>query len=590
MRNKMQMHTEKVDIRKDSKALLFFCNPYKKSIYFAFVFAIAGSILTVVSPSYLSDITDIILTGLSGEMDIDGIFSIAGFMIFLYVTSFVLSYLQVLLMASTTQNLVKNLRKDVKNKLDRLPLKYFDTNSFGDILSRLTNDIDTIGQTLNQSLSGLVSAVCLLLGTVVMMAWSNAILAIVAIVSSLVGFVFMALIMSKSQKFFALQQGNLGEMNGHIEEIYSGHKIVRAYNNEKSVTADFDKINIKLRHSEWKSQFLSGLMMPIMNFTGNFSYVCVCLTGAYLAVEGHITFGVIVEFMVYIRLFTQPLSQIAQGLNNLQLTIASSKRVYEIVTAEEMVKDSVVHSLSNIKGEVIFSNVTFGYQKEKVIIDNFSAHIKPGQKIAIVGPTGSGKTTIVNLLMRFYDIDAGTIKIDGISIMDVSRENLRDNFCMVLQDTWIFEGSVRENIVYNNENISDERLIEIAKAAGIHHHIKTLPYGYDTILNENVSLSEGQKQLFTIARAMVKNAPILILDEATSSVDTRIESIIQKAMDNLMKERTSFVIAHRLTTIKNSDVILVLKDGVLIEEGNHDKLVEKGGFYADLYNSQFDNA
>lgn len=481
------------------------------------------------------------------------------------------------------------MRKDISQKINVLPLKYFDSTSYGDILSRVTNDVDTIGQTLNQSIGSLVSAITLLIGSVFMMFKTNWIMAVVAMGASLIGFAIMMFIIAHSQKYFTRQQKLVGEINGHVEEVYAGHNVVKAYNAEHNLYKKFYKINTELYACMWKSQFMSGLMMPLMHFIGNFGYVAVCVVGAALAMNGTISFGVIVAFMIYVRLFTQPLATIAQSATSLQSTGAASYRVFEFLNEEELADESgKTARLETARGDIAFRNVQFGYNADKMIIQDFSAKVKAGQKIAIVGPTGAGKTTMVNLLMRFYETNKGEILVDGVPLSSLTRENVHALFCMVLQDTWLFEGSIWDNIVYSKKGVARDDVIAACKAVGIHHFIKTLPEGYDTILHENDSLSAGQKQLITIARAMVENAPMLILDEATSSVDTRTEILIQEAMDKLMTGRTSIIIAHRLSTIKNADLILVMKDGDIIESGNHNELMEKNGFYADLYNSQFE--
>ena len=471
-------------------------------------------------------------------------------------------------------------------------MKYFDKNLSGDILSRVTNDVDTIAQSMNQSLASLVSSVTLFIGSIIMMFYTNYIMALTAILSSLIGFVFMIKILSKSQKYFTARQVELGKLNGHIEEIYSGLNVVKVYNGKNESDKKFDELNKSVYECNRKSQFLSGLMMPIMNFIGNFGYVAVCIVGALLVSKDMITFGVIIAFITYVRLFTNPLSQIAQGLTSLQSTAAASERVFEFLEEPELEKENVTKMLDKVKakGEVEFNHVKFGYDSDKIIISDFNAKIKPGQKVAIVGPTGAGKTTMVNLLMRFYEINSGDIKIDGVNIKDLSRENIHDLFTMVLQDTWLFNGTVKENIVYNNENVTDEEVIDVCKKVGVHHFIKTLPNGYDSVLSDIDSVSSGQRQLLTIARGMIDHKPLLILDEATSNVDTRTEELVQKAMDKLSEGKTSFIIAHRLSTIKNADLILVMKDGNIIEQGNHDELIKENGFYANLYNSQFDKA
>ena len=574
---------------KSWKKLILYCKFCIPQIIVAFIFAIIGTIFTIVGPNKLSQITDLITDGLISGIDLEKVQKIAVFLSVLYGLGFVFNYIQGFIMATVTQRLSKSLRTDISEKINRLPLKYFDSTSYGDVLSRVTNDVDTIGQTMNQSIGVLVSEVTLFLGSLFMMLKTNLIMTFSAVIATIIGFLFMILIISKSQKYFLRQQKYLGKINGHIEEIYSGHVIVKVYNGEEKAKKTFDKINEKLYESAWKSQFLSGLMMPLMGFIGNFAYVTVCVVGGTMALDNKITFGVIVAFMIYVRLFTRPLSQIAQAFTNMQSTAAASERVFEFLDETELEDESYkTEILTSSKGDVEFKNVKFGYTPEKIIINDFSVHVSPGQKIAIVGPTGAGKTTIVNLLMRFYEVNSGEIKIDGISTKKLTRENVHDFFCMVLQDTWLFEGSVKENIVYSKEGISDDEVINVCKAVGIHHFIESLPMGYDTVLNDKVNLSTGQKQLITIARAMVEKAPLLILDEATSSVDTRTEELIQRAMDKLTVGRTSFVIAHRLSTIRNADLILVMKDGDIIESGNHEDLLSKGGFYSELYNSQFE--
>ena len=572
--------------------IIRYCKRYLAVIVVALICAVAGTILTILGPDKLSDLTKVITEGIATGIDMERVKSIGLTLVAFYVGSAILSFGQQFIMATVTQNVTKQLRSDISGKINRLPMAYYNKTSTGDVLSRVTNDVDMISQSMNQSIGNLVSAVALFFGSLIMMFKTNVIMTLTAVIATMIGFGLMSLITSHSQKYFSRQQANLGALNGHIEEIYSGHTVVKAYNGEKNAKKVFDELNNNLRDSAFKAQSLSGLMQPLMAFIGNFGYVAVCVMGAVLTMKGYIGFEVIVAFMMYIRLFTQPLAQIAQATQSLQSAAAAGERVFAFLGAEEMSDESgKTEKLGKAEGYVDFEHVKFGYEDtDKIIIHDFSAKAKPGQKIAIVGPTGAGKTTLVNLLMRFHEIQSGDIKIDGISTRDMKREEVRSQFCMVLQDTWLFEGTVRENLVYNTENVSEEKIEAACKAVGLDHFIRTLPHGYDTILNYQVSLSQGQKQQLTIARAMIADKPMLILDEATSSVDTRTELQIQKAMDALMQNRTSFVIAHRLSTIKNADLILVLKDGDIIESGNHEELLAKGGFYADLYNSQFDQA
>ena len=572
--------------------IIRYCKRYLAVIVVALICAMAGTILTILGPDKLSDLTKVITEGIATGIDMERVKSIGLTLVAFYVGSVILSFGQQFIMVTVTQNVTKQLRSDISGKINRLPMAYYNKTSTGDVLSRVTNDVDMISQSMNQSIGNLVSAVALFFGSLIMMFKTNVIMTLTAVIATMIGFGLMSLITSHSQKYFSRQQANLGALNGHIEEIYSGHTVVKAYNGEKNAKKVFDELNNNLRDSAFKAQSLSGLMQPLMAFIGNFGYVAVCVMGAVLTMKGYIGFEVIVAFMMYIRLFTQPLAQIAQATQSLQSAAAAGERVFAFLGAEEMSDESdKTEKLGKAEGYVDFEHVKFGYEDtDKIIIHDFSAKAKPGQKIAIVGPTGAGKTTLVNLLMRFHEIQSGDIKIDGISTRDMKREEVRSQFCMVLQDTWLFEGTVRENLVYNTENVSEEKIEAACKAVGLDHFIRTLPHGYDTILNDQVSLSQGQKQQLTIARAMIADKPMLILDEATSSVDTRTELQIQKAMDALMQNRTSFVIAHRLSTIKNADLILVLKDGDIIESGNHEELLAKGGFYADLYNSQFDQA
>ena len=567
--------------------------PYIKGFQFpllvAFVGVILSSVITVYGPVKLKEITNLITEGMRSRIDLKAISNIALFLAVLYVVGAVLNYMQSFIISSVVQHFSKRLRTAIAEKINKLPLRYFDSHSQGDTLSRVTNDVDTVGQSLNQSLGTVISSSLLLIAVLFMMFYNNVVLSFVTIGSVLIGFVFVALIMGKSQRFFRAQQENLASVNGYVEEMYSGHNVIVSYNATEESKKAFQMLNTKLYNSMWKSQFISGIMMPLMIFTGNFGYVMVVLVGASMALNGDVTMGTIVAFMVYVRTFSQPLSQIAQGITTLQQASAAMGRVFEFLAEPEMENDEhKSQQLATLKGDVTFDNVFFGYNPDRTIIHDFSAKAKAGQKIAIVGPTGAGKTTIVNLLMKFYEIEKGRITIDGVDTKQMKRSEVHDAFSMVLQDTWLFEGTIKENLIYNQKNISDEAVVAATKAVGVHHFIKTLPKGYDTVLDDTVSLSVGQKQLLTIARALLKDAPLLILDEATSSVDTRTEELIQKAMDKLMEGRTSFVIAHRLSTIRNADLILFMRDGNIIEQGNHDQLMEENGFYADLYNSQFD--
>ena len=555
----------------------------------AIAFAMVGTIISLVGPKIIERITNLIGNGLFIGIDLNEVSHLCIIMVVLYGISWILSFSQNFIMATVTQKLSKRLRTDIIEKTNRLPLNYFDTTSYGDVLSRITNDVDTIGMTLNQSIGMLVSNITLFLGSLLMMFITNYILAFTAIITSILGFILMSIIMKHSQKHFARQQRHLGAINGHVEEIYTGHLVVKAFNGEKSSKEEFERINRHLRDSSFKASALSGMMQPIMTFIGNLGYVAVCVVGAFLVTNDVIDFGVITAFMIYVRLFTNPLSQIAQAFTSMQSTAAASERVFDYLSQTELSDESQkTAKLSQVKGDVEFKNVRFGYTKDKIIIKDFSLKVKAGQKVAIVGPTGAGKTTLVNLLMRFYEVNSGDILIDNVPIDTLTRENVHNLFCMVLQDTWLFEGTVRENLVYSKENVSDAEVIKACKAVGIHHFIHALPHSYDTVLDDKTSLSSGQKQQLTIARAMIENSPLLILDEATSSVDTRTERIIQKAMDELTVGRTSFVIAHRLSTIKNADIIIVLKDGDIDSVGTHEQLLSLGGFYAELYNSQFE--
>ena len=583
------------------KKLVHFCRHYIPAIIVALVLGAIGTVCQIVGPDKLKDMTNEIAKGLPalvngkpvlGAIDMDAVTHIAWLLVALYVGYAVLCYVQSWMMANVTQRTAQELREAISVKINKLPLKYFDKVSYGDVLSRSTNDVDAIGQTLGQSVGSLITSVTLFVGALIMMFYNNVIMTVCAIASSLVGLLIMGAIMKVSQKYFSRQQIALGDVNGHVEEMYAGHTVVKAYCGEADSIRAFEKYNGDLYDSGWKSQFLSGLMMPLMNFVGNFGYVVVCVVGAVLAMDGKIEFGVIVAFMMYIRLFTQPLSQFAQAFQNLQRCAAASERVFSFLEEPEMADESDKQALLGVngkpvRGDVEFSHVKFGYDPSKTIINDFSASVKSGQKVAIVGPTGAGKTTMVNLLMRFYEISGGSIAIDGVDTKSVPRWNVHDQFSMVLQDTWVFRGTVRENIAYSKPDVTDKQIEDACKAVGLHHYIMSLPNGYDTVLDDKATLSQGQKQLLTIARAMVEDAPILILDEATSSVDTRTEELIQKAMDALTVDRTSFVIAHRLSTIRDADMILVMNHGDIVESGTHEELLAKGGFYADIYNSQF---
>lgn len=577
------------------KSLLSQSLPFLKGFRFVFVlaimFTICSSIITVIGPDKLKEITDVITEGIVATVDMAKIKDIGFQLALLYVGGALLSYSASFIISTMIQHFSQRMRIAIAEKINRVPLSYFDAHSQGDTLSRVTNDVDNMTQALNQSLTTLVSSSVLLVGSIIMMFKTNGIMAGTAIGSVLLGFLLSMVIMMKSQPFFKRQQDNLAAINGYVEETYTGHNLVISYNAREQAKTRFEELNQNLYSSMWQSQFFSGIMMPMMQFIGNFGYVMVCLVGAKLVIDGDITMGTIVAFMTYVRIFSQPLGQMAQGATQMQTVSATMGRIFEFLNAPEMEDESSKNQqLLDIKGHVDFDHVTFGYTPEKTIIKDFSAQAKPGQKVAIVGPTGAGKTTIVNLLMRFYEINSGSISIDQVNVHDMTREEVHNAFSMVLQDTWLFEGTIKENLIYNQTHITDEQVVEAAKAVGIHHFIMTLPKNYDSVLDDTLTLSVGQKQLLTIARALLKDAPLLILDEATSSVDTRTEELIQKAMDKLMEGRTSFVIAHRLSTIRNADLILVMKDGNIIEQGNHETLMTENGFYADLYNSQFEVA
>ena len=578
------------DFGKAIKRLIKELKPFYFGVTIGIIFAIIGSIIAIVVPNQLSDITDEISKGLFTGLNFDAIWRITFIIIGLEVASFISEIVESFTMTNVSNNFARLLRNRISVKINKLPLRFFDKSRTGDTLSRVTNDVDLIAQTLNQSLSTLVAAIAMFIGVVVMMFITNALMAVTAVISGLFGFFFIALVLRKSQRYFTARQKQLGILNAHIEEIYSGLNVVRTYNGAKEANKKFDKLNHKVYEANRKSQFLSGLMHPMMGFVGNLGYVAVCVVGAILVANDAITFGSIVAFIIYVRMFTSPLTQIAQALTSLQSSAAASERVFEFLDEPEMTdeKNLTAHlDKDKVKGKIEFSHVRFGYDPDKTIIKDFSATALPGQKIAIVGPTGAGKTTMVNLLMKFYEINSGDILVDNVSIHNLRRENIHDLFTMVLQDTWLFSGTIKENIIFNRHDVSDARVREVCDTVGLTHFIKTLPKGLNTEITENESISSGQRQLLTIARGMIDDTPFLILDEATSNVDTRTEELVQKAMDKLAKDRTSFIIAHRLSTIKNADLILVMKDGNIVETGKHDELIKKDGFYAELYNSQF---
>lgn len=583
------MNPEKADAGA-LKKIVVYCKRYLPAVAAALIMGVCSAWTTIIGPEKISDLINEIMKGIMSEVDMDAFKKICFTLAAIYGAGAVLNYSQHFITATVTQYTSRRLRTDIDRKINKLPLRYFDSTSRGDILSRVTNDVDTISQTLSTSSANLINSLTLFFGVIYKMFDTNWILAVVTIASSFFGFFFMAVILKQSQKFFNRKQADLGAMNGHIEEIYTNHNIVHAFGAKGKETDKFDEINARLYDSNWKSQFLSGMMYPVMGFVGNLAYALIFIVGVAFIVNGNdaVTLGTIMAFVIYAKLFSQPLSTFAQSMTQLQQASAASKRVFEMLESDEMSDESAKNAeLKNVKGDVEFRNVKFGYSADKTIIHDFSAKLSAGQKVAIVGPTGAGKTTMVNLLMRFYDVDDGDILIDGISVNDMKRESVHDLFDMILQDTWLFEGTIRDNLVYNKNGVTNEELDRACDAVGLSHFIATLPEGYDTQLSDSLNLSEGQKQQLTIARAMIKDAPLLILDEATSSVDTRTELVIQEAMDKLTVGRTSFVIAHRLSTIKNADIILVMKDGDIIEQGSHNELLEKKGFYADLYNSQF---
>ena len=575
------------------KELFTYSGKLKVPSAVAFLFAVAGAVLTIIGPNLLSQITDLISDALGGEIDMAAIGHIGVILLVIYGLSAVFTYVEHYIMATVTLELSRDMRQDLSRKINRVPMSYFSKVSYGDILSRVTNDVSTLQQALANSLPSMISAAAQFIGCLVMMFVTEWRMALAAIAVTLVGFLIMAAVMLRSQKYFSARQENLSVLNGYIEEMYSGHDVVRLSRANEQVKETFGGMNAALYDAEWRSQFLSGIMQPLMTIIGNLGYVVVCVLGSALAMSGEISFGVIVAFILYVRLFTSPLSTLAQGMTQMQTAAAAGDHIFDFLHEEELSDETGKRTaLADVRGEVEFDHVRFSYPNDpdKIIIKDFSAHIRPGQKVAIVGPTGAGKTTLVNLLMRFFEINSGRIKIDGVPTSEMTRESVHDLFSMVLQDTWLFEGTVRENLVYNKTGVTDQQLEEACRACGIYHFIETLPQGFDTVLDDSIAISAGQKQLLTIARAMIQGNPMLILDEATSSVDTRTELITQQAMDRLTEHRTSFVIAHRLSTIKNADLILVLKDGDIIEQGTHDQLLARGGFYADLYNSQFEKA
>lgn len=592
MNNRRSPASKPKDFKKAIINLFGYCKDYYRLIIFAIVLSIISSIFSIIGPGKVRDIINEITIGLTSTINMEVIKDITLFLAVMYILGAIFHYVEAYLMAIMTNKLSKNLRNKISVKINKIPLKYFDSTSYGDILSRVTNDVDTISRTLSESVSDLVSSIVLFIGVVLVMFITNPVMAITGILASLIGFSLLAFILAKSQKYYEIQQKELGNLNGHIEEAYSGHNVVKVYNNVENSKDEFEKINEKMFNSSIKSHFLSGLMPPIMGFIGNFGYVAICIVGSILVINGKINVATIVSFMMYTRLFTSPLSTIAQGFIELQSAAAASERVSEFLSESELEDESsktLVLDRNKVEGNIEFNHVVFGYDDDKNIIKDFNVSVEKGEKVAIVGPTGAGKTTMVNLLMRFYEIKNGSITIDGVNTRDITRENVHDLFCMVLQDTWVFEGTIKENIIYNRKNITDNEVEDACRVVGLDHFIKTLPLGYDTVLDDIESLSAGQKQLLTIARGMLSDAPFLILDEATSSVDTRTEELVQKAMDALTKGRTSFIIAHRLSTIKNADLILVMKDGNIIEQGSHNELMEKNGFYTELYNSQFQN-
>lgn len=589
MHRKQNQKNEKADFGA-LKKIVIYCKRYIPALILAFIFAVGGALAMVIGPASISELTNEMVSGITTGINISNVKAICFKLVAIFAVGGLLSYGQQFVTATVTQYTSRRLRRDIDAKINRLPLRFFDTTTKGDVLSRITNDVDMISQTLASSTANLISSLVLFVGVIVMMFTTNVILSVTTILTSLIGFAFMGIILKRSQKYFNRKQKDLGIMNGQIEEVYTNHNIVHAFGAKEQEKAKFADVNERLYDSNWKSQFLSGMMHPFMAFVGNLAYALIFIVGVAFIIKGSdkVDLGVISAFVLYAKFFSQPLSTFAQAMTSVQQASAASSRVFEILEKEEMEnEDEKTTTISSVKGNVEFKNVRFGYSPDKTIIHDFSASLKAGQKVAIVGPTGAGKTTMVNLLMRFYDIENGTITIDGVSTKEMKRENVHDLFDMILQDTWLFDGTIKENLVYNKENVTDEEIERAVEAVGLKHFISTLPEGYNTRINEALNLSEGQKQQLTIARAMIKDSPLLILDEATSSVDTRTELIIQNAMDRLTEGRTSFVIAHRLSTIRNADIILVMRDGDIVEQGTHKELLAKGGFYAEIYNSQF---
>ncbi len=582
---------EKGDMNSAIKRLLLYLKNSKGVLFSGLLLAAMGAVMTIVGPNRIGEIADLMGEGITGKINLAEIFKLSGILAGIYIFGAVLTFLQHYILSGYTLNCSKRMREDLSKKINRVPQKYFSSTSYGDILSRITNDVSTLQQGLSNSLPGVVSSATQFIGCLIMMFITDFRLAICVLIVTIIGMGMIVLVIGRSQKYFIAQQKNIGNINGYIEEMYSGHMIVNISKAKNKIKDKFSALNQSVYDANWKSQFISGIMQPLMTAIGNISYVTVCVVGALLAINGNITFGVIVSFILYARLFSTPLSQIAQGITNMQTAFASANRIFDFLETEELSNEENKKSApESVKGSVVFDHVSFSYPDapDKIIIKDFSAAVKPGQKIAIVGPTGAGKTTLVNLLMRFFEVNSGSIMVDGVSLEEIKREDVHDMFAMVLQDTWLFEGTIRENLVYNMTDITDDEIRKVLKTCGIERFVSGLPHGLDTILSESTSVSAGQKQLLTIARAMLQKCPMLILDEATSSVDTRTEAVIQKAMDELTANRTSFVIAHRLSTIKNSDLILVMKDGDVIESGDHYALMEQGGFYSELYKSQFE--